>query len=427
MSLDDKIAAALELQQEGRLDEALNCCLPLLAQDMADFRLHFLLGMLYQQRDQTSLAITHFTKATELYPELASAHYNLGVLHYGEGQMESAVAAYQQAAELLPNDPDIFFNLALTLKNMRRFDEAKTHYQWAIDLNPQDADAHYNLGVLLRQMDQPADAASAFGAAVDLAPGYLAAHKHLAALHHLLGNREEALASYRKILELDPANDSARHMIAALGGESPADSPLSYVQELFDSFSAEYETTMGEKLECAVEKKLRQLLDHHAKGRSFAKGLDMGCGTGLSGIAFKERISHFTGFDLSAGMLARAREKDIYDDLQQDDIIGFLEKSEETFDFFLAADVFVYLGDLEPVFALVRSKARTNAHFLFSTEKCAERFVLQQSGRYAHGENYIRKIALKYGFTVADHTQAELRKEKGEWIKGNLYLLRATP
>jgi len=424
MSVEAKIEEVLQLQHLGQTKEALNCCLQLLAKDLTDYRIHFLLGMLYQQLEKPLPAINHFSRAAELYPDLASIHYNLGVLHYSLGRLEEAAEAYQTAAALAPDDPDIFFNLALTWKNLGRHSEAKTANEKALAINPDDSEAHYNLGVLLREMHEPEEAISSFEKAVALSPSYLAAHKHLAALFHLLDRREKALAAYQTVLTLNPGNESALHMVAALTGETPAAPPLSYVEKLFDQFSNNYEETMVEKLECAVEKQLRTLLDRHVNSTGFARGLDMGCGTGLSGLAFNDLVQHFTGIDISTGMLIQAREKEVYDEVVQSDILSFLQNTTELYDFFLAADVLVYLGDLQPLFKQVRQTAHPGACFVFSVEKCEEGYVLQESGRYAHAESYVKKLAGQCGFDFVCCQSARLRKDKGEWIKGNLYLLR---
>lgn len=423
MPIEAEIATALELQQQGRTEDALSCCLPLLTLDLDDFRVHFLVGMLYRQLEKSAPAIFHFSKAVDLQPDLASAHYNLGVLHYAEGRMTEAAASYQRAAQLLPDDPDIFFNLALTFKSLGRYCEAKSCYEQVLAVNPDDIDAHYNLGVLLRDMHEAEEAISSFEKTAALSPGHLPSRKHLASLFHLVGRREKALAAYQAILALDPDNESARHMIAALAGETPEAPPLSYVRELFDRFSERYDETMAEKLECSIEKQLRDMLDSRCGDIRFARGLDMGCGTGLSGLALKERVRHFTGIDLSAGMLSQAREKGAYDEVVQGDIITFLKKTDKLYDFFLAADVFVYLGDLRQVFDLVRQKAHPGACFVFSSETCDAGFRLQESGRYAHAENYVRELAAQCGFHFDCCRPARLRKEKGEWIRGNLYLL----
>ena len=362
-------------------------------------------------------------QAAKSSAERAGAHYNLGVLYFSQGNFAGAELAYLQAGAITPEDPDIFFNLALTMKKMGRLAEAKTHYKKVLSINAADMDTHYNLGVLLKEMAEPQQAITSFEQAIALDPDYLSAHKYLAGLYQQLGLNNKAIASYRKIMALHPPGESARHMMEALEGTTGATCPLSYAKELFDQFSDHFDDTMLTKLAYTIPAQLRLVLDRHGADQSFARGLDMGCGTGLSGVAFKDCVERLTGIDLSAKMLARAREKDVYGTLDEIDIISFLQNTAETFDLFLAADVFIYLADLRPLFDLTRKRARRNAVFLFSTEICRQDYRLQPCGRYAQAESYISSLAADCGFTIRCRQSANLRREKGKWVKGNLFLL----
>jgi predicted TPR repeat methyltransferase len=181
---------------------------------------------------------------------------------------------------------------------------------------------------------------------------------------------------------------------------------------------------MQENLSYTTPTQLRALADETLSGeKMFQNGLDLGCGTGLSGEAFKDRVKRLTGVDLSPVMLRQAAEKGIYAALHEEELVDFLQHSKEKFDLILAADVFVYLGDLQPLFRQIKIHATPQALFLFSSEATEEDFILQASGRYAHSEKYIRNVAQETGFTVVKKRAANIRKEKGEWIRGNLYLL----
>ncbi len=427
MSIDEALHEALSLQQQGKINKALNLCINLLESAADDFRLHFLLGMLHNQVNETDAAITHFSEAVRIHPGLDRGHYNLGVLYFAGEDFEQAKSSYEQAAELCPDDPDIFFNLALTVKNMGLFQQARQHYEKVLALTPEDHEAHYNLGVLFRETDETEAAIRSFEKAVAIHPSYIQAHNNMAYLFHKMGQSEKALACYRKVLELDPTHQSAGHMVAALSGETTNTSPLSYVKDLFDQFSDDFDEALLQKLQYGTPAMLRQMLDEE-KGleRVFQNGLDMGCGTGLSGLAFSDRTKRFTGLDLSTGMLEKAAEKGVYSILQESDINSFLTETEEVFDLFLAADVFVYLGDLSDIFERVRKKSAQAGCFLFSTETCGENFTLQTSGRYAHAESYIRKLTAQTGFAMMCCKPAKLRRERDGWIMGNLFLLRAT-
>ena len=165
MNSNDPLKQALELQHAGNIDEALSVCLSLAEQQPGDFRIHFLLGMLYQQLDKAESAIHHFTESSRLHPELPSAFYNLGVLFFSKGNMEQAVEAYTKAGHLNPDDPDIFYNLALSQKKLGLVKEARKNYEKVLSLNPADTDALYNLGVLCRETGKTEEAIRYFEAA----------------------------------------------------------------------------------------------------------------------------------------------------------------------------------------------------------------------------------------------------------------------
>ena len=51
-------------------------------------------------------------------------------------------------------------------------------------------------------------------------------------------------------------------------------------------------------------------------------------------------------------MINEARKKNVYDKLIQTEIINYLTNNTLNFDYFLAADVIIYIGDLYEVFSL---------------------------------------------------------------------------
>ena len=77
------------------------------------------------------------------------------------------------------------------------------------------------------------------------------------------------------------------------------------------------------------------------------------------------------------------------------------------------------------MFDSVKKYANNESLFMFSTEDIAgDGFCLQQTGRFAHSKNYILSIASDYGFQLVHYKQYNLRKNKGEWIIGGMYILK---
>ena len=48
--------------------------------------------------------------------------------------------------------------------------------------------------------------------------------------------------------------------------------------------------------------------------------MDAGCGTGLSGVLFRNMSEHLVGVDISRRMVQRAAERKIYDELSTGDM-----------------------------------------------------------------------------------------------------------
>ena len=152
--------------------------------------------------------------------------------------------------------------------------------------------------------------------------------------------------------------------------------------------------------------------------------LDMGCGTGLVGSELKKHCNYLEGIDLSVKMIEEAKEKKVYDKLIQTEIIDYLTNNTLNFDYFIAADVFVYIGDLYEVFSLIKKRNKKSGDLVFSIElTTADDYMLEKSGRYSHSTNYIRSLCNEFDLTITNFKKLPIRKEKKQYIPGALYNL----
>ena len=383
------------------------------------------LGITRYSQGQHRMAIEHFQKALSLDNTHWQAAYNLGTAHLAQGNTGEAIKAYHQAAQLNPQDADIHFNLGLACKRAGRFEEAMQSYICAMEIAPDDAEVHYNLALVYKELGSRDDAVTSLEIAVALRPGYGAAYGNLGVLYLEQDRVDEAKACYRQLIELDHNAVSARHILSALTGETTMVAPSSYIAELFDSFSGHFEERLLVDLEYRTPWELKGLLlaDHDGPTR-FARLLDLGCGTGLVGQVFQEISGFRVGVDLSPKMVEAAAAKGVYDELAVAEIVTFLEQHQEPFDLIVAADVLIYVGELDRIFAILAKRLTGNGRILFSTEQMAgQGYRLCQSGRYAHSFSYIGAVASRHGFRVLNSQSANIRKEKGKWITGELFLL----
>lgn len=381
-------------------------------------------AILLHRQGQPEEAISHYTLIAGLVPEAAEVHYNLGLALYEIGDFSRAAAACRQAATLCPTDPDIFYNLGLACKKDNRFAEAQAAYLQALALAPTDPDIRYNLGCCLRDAGELEEARTVFAELAAMAPDHLPALNNLAYLHHLLGEYDEAREIYAQVLHLDPDHASARYMHAVLVGAPVAVPPREYVRSLFDHYSATFEENLTRDLEYTLFLDMRVMYDALPLEKNRRDhGLDLGCGTGLAGEAFRSACRQLSGVDLSARMIERAAAKNVYDGLHVEEIIAFLHHAPARYDLFLATDVLIYLGDLQPLFAATARQATPDALFCLSTERTmAADWIIQTTGRYAHHPDYVRKTAGENGWVELCSAPADVRREGDGWIEGSLFV-----
>lgn len=382
-----------------------------------------------QTKECFSVAMEKYRLLLDYFPEAAVLHYNLGLVYFSLENFPAALDEFSLALAARPEDGDALFNTALCQKKTGDYRAAIGTYHRLVEAMPDSTDCWYNLGGCYLETHADAQAISCYQRVLQLDSGYLPALNNLAYLYHRGADFCRAETCYRQLLTLRPEDDSVRYMLASLLGTPTDHAPESYVQKFFDGYAEGFEKSLVDELGydtprqlyvcfkgCIGDKKVKNIYDH---------GLDLGCGTGLGGIAFKEVVTILDGVDLSAGMLAQAAGKQCYHRLHQDSILHYLQTTTARYDFFLAADVFIYVGELSDIFTALRAAARPDALFCFSTEKLASTgYRLQKTGRFAYSRNYIRNIAAVGGWSVLAEKKIRLRRERQGWLKGDLWILR---
>jgi predicted TPR repeat methyltransferase len=134
-----------------------------------------------------------------------------------------------------------------------------------------------------------------------------------------------------------------------------------------------------------------------------------------------------TGVDLSSGMLAKAAERGVYSSLVEAEIHGFFAASDRTYDLVIAADVLVYIGDLEDFFAGAARCLNRGGLLIVSIETTNESdFKVLPSGRFAHQLSYISRITAGR-FVVEREIPTEIRLDAQGAAYGAILLLRLAP
>lgn len=271
-------------------------------------------------------------------------------------------------------------------------------------------------------------AADLMADAVALVPDWVGGHYRLGEMRAEAGDVAGAHDAWRECLRLDAADRLGASLKLELhGAVSGLDTaPSAFVETLFDQYAETFDEALVEKLEYRVPELLEKAVQAAAAGRrGFAHVVDLGCGTGLMGERLRRIASFIEGFDLSAEMLRKAEGKGLYDRLRQADLQTLQSLPREA-DLVTAADVFMYLGALDRIFAMVAAHLSPGAFFAFSLEKHdgPGDLQLRPSRRYAHAPAYIARVATAAGFDLVSQEDAVIRMDRGAPVVGLIVVAR---
>ena len=389
----------------------------------------------------------YYTAILKAQPKHPDANHNMGVLAVGVGKVEEALSFFKTALEANSSVSQFWLSYINALIKLNRLDEAKAVFDEAKGKgakgdefeqlekqlgsstskksNAQEPSQEelqslinlYTQGHYQETLTQASQLLKEFPHSINL-------YNILGAANKQLGKLDKAIEAYKKALSIEPYHGNAKHMLSALTGNKNETAPREYVENLFDGYSRKFEASLVNKLEYKTPKFIRDILKKLNSSRSLGSVLDLGCGTGLLGPEIRDHCSRLEGIDLSSKMLELAKQKNVYDKLSHLDIVEYLSSKSLDFDYYIALDVFIYVGELTEIFRLIKSRAKHPGHLVFSTEHTElDGYHILKTGRYSHSKTYIESLCKKFDYNVAHFSTTALRKEKDSFLTGGMYVL----
>jgi predicted TPR repeat methyltransferase len=424
MDLQQIFSEAIQLHMQGQLEPAKQKYQQVLMALPGNVNVLGNLGIVCRDLGQIEEALNYCQQAVADAPQDPTQHLNLGAVYEAANDLVQARRCYEKSLELAPAHPKALNNLGKIMHLQGETAEALAHFNRALAVEPDYPLALNNAGVLLSEQGDHEHACEYLSKSHELDPNNSETLYNLAGVYNCLEQSEEACKILEKLLALKPEHASANHMLAALQGGTTDAAPREYIIETFDRYAGRFDDHLQGALGYDVPLVLAEMISQVNKQPKFKSCLDLGCGTGLSGSAFVDLCQSLTGVDLSRKMLDKARKKEIYDRLVCEDVLAYLVKETGEYDLFLATDLFIYMGRLEGFFQAVKKRASHGAVMACSIERHDgdEDYVLRNSGRYAQRPDYLVAMAENAGFKVLISREHGIRKEKNQWIDGNLYI-----
>ncbi len=372
----------------------------------------YLLGICSLELDNENDAKNYFLSAEIINPDYVDAKLCIADIYSRNDEFFEAEKRYKRIIEIDAKNFSAHCNYAEMLHRQKRLPESLEEYRKAIIINPLSPEVSNNLGTVLKDLQEYDEALGLFFNSLSLDPKSEATSVNIWETIVLLSSIDEEKA--RKIADnwhkSYPDNPFAKYAKSAMEGDNFAPAEI-FTEQLFDNFADNYEMVM-QTLDYSAPMAIRRIA-----GPLEGRIVDLGCGSGLVGMAVKSDKNYLIGVDISSNMLSKASAKKIYSELIKTDIFNFLSIRND-FEWIIAADVMGYLGSPEQLFILCKNK---NIIFTIESSYDTSTYQIQSNGRFKHNPYYIENLLLKNNFHSIYKEELILRTENQIPVKGYIF------
>ncbi len=176
-----------------------------------EFRVHFLLGLAHQRKNELPDAAEALEKALQLNGKNVDAISALALVYDQMKRKDDSDSLYEHALQIDPHNHLVLNNYSYSLAERGRdLERALKMSKEAIELQPTNQSYLDTYGWIFYQMGRYEESEKYISRAVDLGNASSVLYEHLGDVNFRLSHREKAIECWKKALELDPTNETLK-------------------------------------------------------------------------------------------------------------------------------------------------------------------------------------------------------------------------
>jgi len=213
--MNETVTKALELIEQGHLNQAKLIYEGILQDDPHQFDALYMLGALLTNEDPNR-SIQLLSKAIEINPHVPECFVSAASALIQLEKYQLAIDCCQQALSLRANSWEANANLSAAFYHLKRWNESLIYSNIAISLQPQIAKLYSNRGNVLQELFLYDQALEDFGVAIELDPSNPQFYLDRSKAYHALQLTHFAIEDLQKVIMIEPLFPEAQIFLAQL-------------------------------------------------------------------------------------------------------------------------------------------------------------------------------------------------------------------
>jgi len=167
-----KLVKAIQLQNQGKLDDATRLFKEVLAADSNNAAALYSLSVIALNAGNLKEAFQKTERGIQASPQFAPLRFVHGAVLQAMGNKDDALRSYDAALEIQPDYVEVLLNSGAMLRSMFRHKEALERFNKILTINPDHTGALSNCGIILTEFKQSAHAIAMFERLIRIKPDF---------------------------------------------------------------------------------------------------------------------------------------------------------------------------------------------------------------------------------------------------------------